>query len=163
MGRITPQPDPVLGKKAIMGNRTIILLALTAAAAMFAGPASALTCYTILDKSDTVLYRGYEPPVDMSAAGAAARESMRRQGQYMMVSYVDECLLVGGSRWVTAAQTGTYAPATVDEIVSGIRPLASGAPSGTPTSVGGATNVSPPAQRAAPAARSSSSGMRSGY
>ena len=146
-----------------MGKSTIILLGLTATAAMFAGPASALTCYTILDKSDTVIYRGYEPPVDMSAAGAVARESMRRQGQYMMVSYVDECLLVGGSRWMSASQTGTYAPATVDEIVAGVRSLASGAPSGTPISVGGAAGVSAPAQRAAPAARSSSSGMRSGY
>lgn len=160
---MTNLPDPVSGKEAIMGNRTIILFALTAAAAMFAGPASGLACYTILDKSDTVVYRGYEPPVDMSAAGAVARESMRRQGQYMMVSYVDECMLVGGSRWMSAAQAGTYAPATVDEIVSGMRPFAAGAPSGTPTSVGGAPSVSPPAQRAAPAARSSSSGMRSGY
>ena len=146
-----------------MGKSTLILLGLTAAAAMFAGPASALTCYTILDKSDTVIYRGYEPPVDMSAAGAVARESMRRQGQYMMVSYVDECLLVGGSRWTSAAQTGTYAPATVDEIVSGVRPFAVGAPSGTPTSVSGVPASAAPAQRNAPAARSSSSSMRSGY
>jgi hypothetical protein len=143
--------------ETMMGKSTIILLGLTAAAAMFAGPASALTCYTILDKGDTVIYRGYEPPVDMSAAGATARETMRRQGQYMMISYVDECLLVGGSRWMSASQTGTYAPATVDEIVSGLRPFASGAPSGTPTSVGGASRT-PAAPRAAPAARSSSSG-----
>ena len=146
-----------------MSKSTITALVLTAAAAIFASPASAVVCYTVLDKGNTVVYRGYEAPVDMSAAGAGARESMRRQGQYMMVSYVDECLLVGGSRWMSVSQTGTYAPATVDDIVSGMRPFASGAPSGTPTSFGGASNVSPPAQRAAPATRSSSSGMRSGY
>jgi hypothetical protein len=146
-----------------MSKSTFTALALTAAAAILASPASAVMCYTVLDKSDAVLYRGYEPPVDMSAAGSAARESMRRQGQYMMVSYPEECLLVGGSRWMSASQTGTYAPATVDEIVSGMRAFASGAPSGTPTSIGGASNASSPAQRAAPAARSSSTGMRSGY
>ena len=160
---MTNLPDPVSGEETIMSRSTITALALTAAVAIFAGPASAVICYTVLDKSDAVLYRGYETPVDMSATGAAARESMRRQGQYMMVSYPDECLLVGGSRWMSASQTGTYAPATVDEIVSGMRPFASGAPSGTPSSVGGASRASPPAQRAAPAARSSSTGMRSGY
>jgi hypothetical protein len=141
-----------------MGKSTITALALAAAAAMFAGPASALVCYTLLDKSDTVIYRGYDVPVDMSAAGAAAREAMRRRGEYMMISYVDDCLLVSESRWTT----GKSGPASVEDIVSGMRSFASGAPSGTPTSVGGATSPRPPAQ-GAPAARSSSSGMRSGY
>jgi len=141
-----------------MCKRFLTLFALLAASAA-AGPASAIQCYTLLDKSDAVIYRGYEPPVDMSAAGAEAREAMRRQGQYMMISYVDECLLVSSSRWTA----GNYGPASVDEIVSGMRPFAAGAPSGTPTSLGGATTVAPPSQRAAPAARSSTTGMRSGY
>src|ERR1700752_5164009 len=105
-----------------MAKRVITRLALSAAA-IFAGPASAVMCYTILDKSDAVLYSGSEPPVDLSmtAAGAAARGDMRRAGQYMIVSYVDECLAVGSTRWMSAAGTGSYAPASVDEIVSGMR------------------------------------------
>jgi len=142
-----------------MSKSTFTALALTAAVAIFAGPASAVVCYTLLDKSDTVIYRGYDVPVDMSAAGAGAREAMRRRGEYMMIAYVDDCLLVSASRWTT----GKYGPASVEEIVSGMRQFASGAPSGTPTSVGGATSPRPPAQAAAPAARSSSTSMRSGY
>ena len=150
-----------------MAKRLITMLALSAAA-IFAGPAAAVMCYAVLDKSDTVLYSGSEPPVDLSmtTAGAAAREDMRRHGQYMIVSYVDECIAIGSSRWMSAAGTGSYAPASVDEIVAGMRPFAAGAPSGTPTSASGGTRgaVAAPAPRAAaPAARSSSSSMRSGY
>jgi hypothetical protein len=146
-----------------MAKRLFALLGLSAAA-IFAGPASAVMCYTVLDKSDTVLYSGSEPPVDLSmtTAGAAARDAVRRAGQYMIVSYVDECLAVGNSRWMSAAGTGSYAPASVDEIVSSMRPFAAGAPSGTPASAGGAKGAAPSAN--APAARSSSSSStRRGY
>jgi hypothetical protein len=87
---------------------------------------------------------------------------MRRRGEYMMSSYVDDCLLVSSSRW-TNTGTQAYGPASVDEIVAGMRPFASGAPSGTPTSVRGVPSGAGPAARAAPAARSGSTGMRSGY
>ena len=139
-----------------MHKRTLIALALSAAATLLAAPASAVVCYTLLDSSDSVLYRGYEPPVDMSAAGAAAREALRQKKQFMMISYVDDCLLVSTSRW----EGGTTA--SVEEIVSGIRPFASGAPSGPPTSVSGATQAARPPAPPAPAARSGSTGQR-GY
>jgi hypothetical protein len=147
-----------------MAKRLITVLALSAAV-IFAGPASAIMCYTILDKSDAVLYNGSASPVDlsMSAGAAATREDMRRAGQYMIVSYVDECLAIGSSRWMSAAGTGSYAPASVDEIVSGMRPFAVAAPSGTPSSVGAVTPGPAAPRAAAPAARSSSSSMRSGY
>jgi len=142
-----------------MCKRFLTLFALLAACAA-AAPASAVVCYTLLDKSDQVIYRGYDVPVDMSAAGQAAREAMRKRGEYMMISYVDDCLLVSASQWTT----GKYGPASVEEIVSGMRPFAAGAPSGTPSSVTGATSPAPPARpTAAPAVRSSSTGMRSGY
>ena len=149
-----------------MGKRTIILLAMSAAA-IFAGPASAVVCYTVLAKGDQVVYPGYEPPVDMSMtpAGAADREAMKRRAEYMMISYVDDCLLVGSSRWASTGAAG-YATASVDEIVSGMRPFASdvGGVSGHPTSMSGVA-WGAPAQKAAPAAKasSSSSSMRSGY
>ena len=147
-----------------MAKRLIALLGLSAAA-IFAGPASAVTCYTILDKSDSVLYNGSEPPIDLSMtpAAGAAREDMRRTGQYMIVSYVDECLAIGSSRWMSAAGTGSYAPASVDEIVSGMRPFAAGAPSGTPTSTSGGAKAAAPSANAPAGRTSSSSSTRRGY
>ena len=114
-----------------MSRRLTMLFAVVAAAA--ASPASAVTCYTLLDASDAVLYRGYEPPVDLSAAGAAQREAMRQRKEYMMVGDVDDCFLVASSRWVTSGTPGAAGPASVDEIVAGVPAMASGAPSGTPT------------------------------
>ena len=147
-----------------MGKRTIILLAMSAAA-MFAGPASALVCYTVLDKGDQVVYRGYEAPVDMSMtpAGAADRDAMRRRGEYMMISYVDDCLLVGTSRWASAGAAG-YTTASVEEIVAGMRPFAAdvGGVSGAPTSTSG-VRWGAPSGTPAPAARSSSTSTRSSY
>jgi hypothetical protein len=144
--------------RRIMCKRLLTFLALSAALGV-AGPASAVVCYTVLQKDDTVIYRGYEPPVDLSMtpAGIAARDAMQRRGQYLMIAYPDDCLLVSPSRWSSAG----YTPATVDDIVSGMRPFASGAPSGIPTSYSGT-----PTARTAPApaaARSGSTGMRSGY
>jgi hypothetical protein len=142
-----------------MCKRLVTLLALSAAAAV-AGPASAVVCYTVLQKDETVIYRGYEPPVDMSMnpAAIAARDAMRRRGEYLMVAYPDDCLLVSPSRWSSAG----YTPASVDEIVSGMRAFASGAPSGIPTSYSGNPGQTSRAAPA-PAARSGSTGMRSGY
>jgi len=147
-----------------MSKGLVTLLLLSAAS--FAGSASAVVCYTVLDKSDSVIYRGYEAPIDMSAAGASAREAMRQRGEYMMVSYPDDCLLVAASRW-----TGGYTPASVDDIVSGMRAFASGAPSGVPTSIGGLSQPAMPrlgpgtgtGPSSTPTARSSSTGMKSGY
>jgi hypothetical protein len=142
-----------------MCKRLVTFLALSAAAAV-AAPASAVVCYTVLQKDETVIYRGYEPPVDMSMApdAIAAREAMRRRGEYMMVAYPDDCLLVSPSQWSSAG----YTPASVDDIVSGMRPFASGAPSGNPTSYSG-TPTARASAAPAPAARSSSTGMKSGY
>ena len=151
-----------------MAKRLITMFALSAAA-IFAGPAAAVTCYTILDKGDTVLYKGSEAPVDLSmtAAAATAREDIRRAGQYMIVSYVDDCIPIGSSRWMSASGTGSYAPVSVDEIVAGMRPFAAeaGGAGRTPTSVSGVQWGAGTAPRTtpAPAARSSSSSMRSGY
>jgi len=147
-----------------MSRCLTMLFALAAAAA--ASPASAVACYTLLDASDTVLYRGYETPVDLSAAGAAQRDAMRQRKEYMMVGDVDECFLVASSRWTTSGTPGAAGPASVDEIVAGVPSMASGAPSGTPTTSSSGRGPRAPAAplgRTAPAARSSSSGMRGGY
>jgi hypothetical protein len=141
--------------------RSVTLLVLSAAAAMFAVPASALVCYTLLDAKDTVLYRGYEPPVDMSAAPWAASDALRQKKQFLMVSYVDDCLLIA-----TASDAGNYGPATVDEIVSGMRQFASTSPGsagGTPGAGPAAAFAPPRSAPAAPAMRSGSTMQRGGY
>ena len=65
---------------------TILAVALAATAA---APANAVICYTLLDRSDVLLYRSSVPPVDMSDAGAAQRDALRRRNQYLMVAEVD--------------------------------------------------------------------------
>ncbi|HTP48447.1 MAG TPA: hypothetical protein VMQ50_16155 [Casimicrobiaceae bacterium] len=138
--------------------RHLTVLLVAAAAAASATPASAITCYTLLDASDTVIYRGYEPPVDLSAAGAAERDAMRQRKEYMMVGDVDHCFLVASSRWSTTGTPGASGPASVDEIVADVPSLVTGAPSGTPSSYSGKRGPAPPP---VPPARSSS-GARSG-
>jgi hypothetical protein len=145
--------------------RRLTMLFVAAAAAAAASPASAIVCYTLLDASDTVIYRGYDPPVDMSAAGAAERDAMRQRKEYMMVGDVDQCFLVAGSRWTTSGKPGASGPASVDEIVAGIRPMVTGAPSGNPTSYSGSGGPTPPpvpAARSSAGARSGSTGTRGG-
>jgi len=145
--------------------RRLLALSVFLAAAFAAGSASAVACFTLMNKSDEVIYRGYDSPVDLSAAGAADRDAMRRRGEYLIIGYPDDCLLVSASRWTT----GSYGPASVDDIVSEMRPFATGAPSGTPTSIGGpVTSPLPPAQRPITSGgpsgvRSGSTGMRGGY
>ena len=134
-----------------------IMIAAFAAAAL-PGTASAVVCYTLFDKGDNVLYQDSVPPIDMSERGAAARDAMRQHHEYLLVYEVEHCPSIAAA----SGSTG-YHPATVDEIVAGMRPFAPtvpGASVGRPSS-GGAVS----APRAAPAAsaRSGSSGMRSGY
>ena len=145
-----------------MRIRSIAVLALSTATAMFAVPASAIVCYTLLDTSDTVLYRGYEPPVDMSAAPWAASEVLRQKKQFLMISNVDDCFLVA-----SPSEAGRYGPATVEEIVSGMRQFGTSkfaSPGGVGASYGRATAAPPPApSSAAPAMRSGSTSQRGGY
>jgi hypothetical protein len=142
--------------------RSVTLLALSAAAAMFAVPASAIVCYTLMDTSDTVLYRGYEPPVDMSAAPWAASNALRQKKQFLMIADVDDCLLVA-----SASEAGRYGPATVEEIVSGMRQFGSSkfaSPTGGGAATYGRATAAPPAaSSAAPAVRSGSTMQRGGY
>ena len=65
---------------------TVVLLAAAAP-----GPATALTCYLVLDRSDNVVYRDTYPPVDMSDQGAAERERLRRRGEHLVAMESDRC------------------------------------------------------------------------
>ena len=145
-----------------MRIRSITVLALSAAAAVFAAPASAIVCYTLLDTSDTVLYRGYEPPVDMSAAPWAGSNALRQKKQFLMISDVDDCLLVASPN-----EAGNFGPATADEIVAGMRQFGTSkfaSPTGGGAATyGRATAAPPPPSSPAPAVRSGSTMQRGGY
>ena len=100
----------------------------TAAAIALAGvaaSASAMNCYTVLDRNDNVVYRGTVPPVDLSDRGAAEREAMRQRGQHLIAMDSDRCPGV-------AFFTGTAGSSTlsVDQIVGGIVPMRGQSPVG---------------------------------
>lgn len=138
--------------------RLLSILAVALAAAAAAAPANAVICYTLLDKSDNLLYRSSVPPVDMSDAGAAQREALRRRNQYLMVAEVDSCQAVAA-----AAGTSGYRPATVEEIVAQMRGyLSYGGVSSMPgtTGSGGAGGGG---LAAAPASAGGSTPARRGY
>jgi uncharacterized membrane protein YgcG len=112
--------------------RALIILAVALAAVAAAPSANAIMCYTLLDRNDNLLYRSPSPPVDMSAQGAALRDGLRRRNEYLMIADVDDCQPV-------AAVIGSsgYRPATVEEIVAGMRGyLSFGGPSSESGHVG---------------------------
>ena len=106
---------------------------LAAALAIAALPTAvgAITCYTVVDQHDTTIYQDTEPPFDLSTEGGpAARASLRAKHEFLNVSDADRCPQVSAPPGATG-----YQPASVDDIVAGIRPYASlPAGSGTVTS-----------------------------
>ncbi len=129
-------------------RRLSILAAALAAAALFPGAANAMTCYSVLDRTDNTIYQDTQPPVDMSETGAAAREAMRARKDFLTVSETDRCPQVTAPLGATG-----YRTASVDEIVGGMREFAK-AGGGAPSSGRGA------AATAAPATRSTSTSAR---
>jgi hypothetical protein len=83
-------------------QRTTFALALAGAAGvLLAAPASAVTCYQLLDRNDTIVYRDIYPPVDLSDEGAAQRQVLRARGEHLISMEVDKCptlvFLTGGA------------------------------------------------------------------
>ena len=93
-------------------RRLSIFAAALAAAAVFPGAANAITCYTVLDRSDNTIYQDTQPPVDMSETGAADREAMRARKDFLTVSDTDKCPQVTAPLGATG-----YRAASVEEIV----------------------------------------------
>jgi hypothetical protein len=87
-------------------------------------PVVAITCYEVIDRNNVVILRGTHPPVDLSHAGAPAREAMRARGELLVIFSSENCVLVGRA----AADAGRTL--TTDEIVAGWRPMLSGSKSG---------------------------------
>ena len=92
------------------------LAALAAVLVLATANASAMTCYIKYDRNDNVVYRDSQPPVDMSDSGAAARNAMRKRGEYLVFMETDEC--PGVTFNLGAGLSGSI---SVDEIVSGYR------------------------------------------
>jgi hypothetical protein len=93
--------------------RGLAIAALIGAAA----PAAAFNCYVIVDKTNEVIYQDTKPPIDMSDEGAAARDALRARGQQLITMDTDRCPSIDRGRIA-----GKGGPATVDEIVAGMRP-----------------------------------------
>ena len=96
-----------------MNRRLISAFIVGAAASAAALPALAGTCYEILDRNGVVALRDTVSPVDLSAAGAPAREAMRNRGELLVIFDTETCVLVG-----KATTTGSRT-LTTDEIVAG--------------------------------------------
>jgi len=118
------------------------ILAAALAIAALPNAASAITCYTVVDQHDTTIYQDTEPPFDLSTEGGpAARASLRGKREFLNISDADRCPQVSAPPGATG-----YQPASVDDIVAGIRPYAS-VPAGTST----VTSASRGGRAAAPA------------
>ena len=132
-----------------MRRKTLAWIAAGAGLLCSAGPASAMNCYTVLDRNDNVVYRGTVPPVDLSDRGAPEREAMRQRGQHMIAMDSDRC---PGVEFFTGS-AGSSA-LTVDQIVGGIVPMRGQPPTRNSPSSGttsGAATLSRPPSDAVPA------------
>jgi hypothetical protein len=112
--------------------RTPVLLAGALLCAALSGPAAAITCYTVLDRNDNVIYRDTYPPVDLSDQGAADRQRMRNRGEHLLAMESERC--PGIQFFMGNAGTTTL---NVDQVVSGM-PVR-----GIPGASGGGNEVTP--------------------
>lgn len=85
-----------------------------------AAPAVAFDCYAIVDQHDQVVYQSTQSPLDLSDAGAAARDDLRARGDQLIAMNAGTCPAVN-----TRHIAGDSRSATVDEIVAGMRPALS--------------------------------------
>jgi hypothetical protein len=107
-----------------MNGRLLSALIAGAALGAAAMPVVAITCYEVIDRNNVVILRGTRAPVDLSNAGAPAREAMRGRGELLVIFSSENCVLVGRA----AADGGRTL--TADEIVAGWRPMLSEGKSG---------------------------------
>ena len=108
--------EPATGVEAFVNRRLLSALIVGAAVGTAAMPVVAITCYEVIDRNDVVILRETRSPVDLSHAGAPAREAMRSRGELLVIFDAEDCAAFGrvsrdGSRTLTT-----------DEIVAGWRP-----------------------------------------
>ena len=108
---------------------TALRTAAAVALAATALPAFAAECYVIVDRANQVVYQGLTSPIDLSADGKAARDAMRARGEQLIAMDTDHCPPIDRARI-----TGNGKPASVDEIVAGMRPAIPLGRNGAPAS-----------------------------
>ena len=64
--------------------RSLYRVLIAGAALGVAIPVFATPCYAIIDRSDVVIFRNTNTPVDLSSTGAPAREAMRSRGELLV-------------------------------------------------------------------------------
>jgi hypothetical protein len=106
----------------IAHSAALALVALVAAA-----PAAAYECYVIVDKNNDVVYQDVTPPIDLSSEGAGSRDGIRARGQQLITLDTQSCPAIDRGHL-----TGKGGPASVEEIVAGMRPA-------VPYGIGGRT------------------------
>jgi hypothetical protein len=105
-----------------------------------------MTCYTVLDRNDNVVYRGTVSPIDLSDRGAPERQAMRQRGQHLIAMDADRC--PGVEFFTGSAGSSTL---SVDQIVGGIVPMRGQSPVGNTPSSSGTTTPARAPTSAAPA------------
>jgi len=104
--------------------------ALALLAVAFASSSQALTCYTVFDRSDNVVYRDSLPPVDLSDP-TSGRAALQQRGEYLMITDADRCPQVAFVFGANGSST-----LSTDEFLNGIRSTdtaRSGVPAGAPS------------------------------
>ena len=128
-------------------HRTLAYLA-GLSLALASSPGSAVMCYQIVDRSDTLIYQDTFPPVDLSDAGQPQRDQMRARGEQMIAADADKC-----PRLEFFTGNAGSSALSIDEVVAGMnaRNMISAKP-GTPTRVPDAPTSprAPPATTTAP-------------
>jgi len=133
-------------------HRTLVLL-VGCGLALASGPGSALMCYQIVDRTETLIYQDTFPPVDLSDAGAPQRDQMRVRGEQMIVAESEKCPRLE----FFTGNAGSPA-LSIDAVVAGMN-ARSLQPSGAagPTGAAGVVSPSGKAMGPAPAARAAPS------
>ena len=126
-----------------MNGRLISALIAGTVAVAAAMPVLAITCYEVIARNDVVVLRGTRSPVDLSNAGAPARDAMRRRGELLVIFDTENCVPVGRA---TADGGRTL---NTDEIVAGWKPMMGDGKSGWGTYSSRYGGLLPPGQAAA--------------
>ena len=92
-------------------------------------PALAVTCYEVIDRTNTVIFRDPQTPVDLSAAGAPLRDAMYKRGEQLVIYDTDQCIVI------RQATTGGR-NLTTEEIVAGWRSYVNSGFGGTSSGTG---------------------------
>jgi hypothetical protein len=88
-----------------------VMCAALSAAAM---PVFAITCYEVIDRTNAVVFRDSQTPVDLSTAGAPLLDAMYKRGEQLVIYDTNTCIVIRPST------TGSR-KLTTEEIVAGWR------------------------------------------